>query len=611
MEIQSPFLWGSNGQKLTPEQVARQRAQADAMLEGVGDTSPVQHWLQGAGRVVNAITGKIKERRADSSEALGMKSADDYIAGNSVLSGLIGGGTSSGDPSVSAGGFGGGATGAPADGGTIRQMLIDRGLPEHVADGFVMNFQDESGLNPDINEANPTVAGSRGGYGLYQLTGPRRVAYENYAASRGVAPSDVGAQLDFMMSELQGPESAAAKAIFNTTDAGQAGAAIVNKFLRPAAEHAASRTARYTGGGGWDASGAPKPITGGGSNVVAALAGAMSDPWVVKKYGPVIQSLMGQEMGRSDMQYQQQLKQSDPAYQQEREMNAIKLDQMRNPVADPWAGTEIINGQVVRMGANGPESIGDFNTPESGYQMVTPEEAAGMGLPAGAYQRAADGKVSAIGGGGTNVTVNNNPDGSPVDEDLRKKLMEAEGTQWANHLSAGSTAAGMNQDMAILDQVIELAPTGPIQGRLAEQFPGVSDAAGVFQSVVKRIAPSLRVEGSGSQSDIEYQGFLQSLPSLANRPEANRAISAVLKAKAQINMERAAAVSAYQNGTADATKTRQKLTEINSRSILSPEIQSTLGAIDPNGAAPTEQIPEGIDPMDWKYMSPEEKAVFQ
>ncbi len=46
---------------------------------------------------------------------------------------------------------------------------------------FVMNFKDESGLDPGINEANPIVPGSRGGYGLYQLTGPRRKAYEAFA----------------------------------------------------------------------------------------------------------------------------------------------------------------------------------------------------------------------------------------------------------------------------------------------------------------------------------------------------------------------------------------------------------------------------------------------
>src|SRR5690606_38070280 len=83
----------------------------------------------------------------------------------------------------------------------IRQGLIDRGLPEHVADAFIVNFQDESGLNPGINERNPIVPGSRGGFGLYQLTGPRRRQYEAFAAERGLPLDSVDAQLDFLMLE--------------------------------------------------------------------------------------------------------------------------------------------------------------------------------------------------------------------------------------------------------------------------------------------------------------------------------------------------------------------------------------------------------------------------
>lgn len=131
----------------------------------------------------------------------------------------------------------------------IRQGLIDRGMPAHVADGFVMNMQDESGLNPGINEIAPLVPGSRGGFGLYQLTGPRRVAYERYAQDRGLNVADPNAQLDFLMMELQGPESRAARSIFAAPDANAAAVAIARDFLRPAPENLAKRVARYGGAG--------------------------------------------------------------------------------------------------------------------------------------------------------------------------------------------------------------------------------------------------------------------------------------------------------------------------------------------------------------------------
>src|SRR5688572_28294195 len=104
----------------------------------------------------------------------------------------------------------------------ILQGLISRGLPPHVAQGFVMNMQDESRLNPGINEANPIVPGSRGGFGLNQWTGPRRRAYEAFAQSRGAPLDNVDAQLDFTMAELQGPENAAFKKIMAAPDAGAA-----------------------------------------------------------------------------------------------------------------------------------------------------------------------------------------------------------------------------------------------------------------------------------------------------------------------------------------------------------------------------------------------------
>lgn len=142
--------------------------------------------------------------------------------------------------------------------------MIQRGLPQHVADAFMLNFQDESGLNPGINEANPTVPGSRGGFGLYQLTGPRRRGYEAFAAQRGVPAADVDAQLDYLMYELQGPEGAAARRILAAQDTPSAAIAIVQDFLRPAAEHQRSRAARYAGG-------ATVP-TGGGSYAGNAMA---------------------------------------------------------------------------------------------------------------------------------------------------------------------------------------------------------------------------------------------------------------------------------------------------------------------------------------------------
>ncbi|AUQ64435.1 phage tail tip lysozyme [Phaeobacter inhibens] len=143
----------------------------------------------------------------------------------------------------------------------IYQGLTARGLPDHIARGFIANFQVESGLNPGINEIAPIVPGSRGGWGLPQWTGPRRKQFEAYAGERGAKADDLDAQLDFLMHELATTEKSAAKSIFAAQTPEQATRAISEKFLRPGIPHLDRRLAALNGGGG-----TPGFMPGGASN---------------------------------------------------------------------------------------------------------------------------------------------------------------------------------------------------------------------------------------------------------------------------------------------------------------------------------------------------------
>jgi hypothetical protein len=129
----------------------------------------------------------------------------------------------------------------------VYQGLIDRGIPATAAQGIVMNLRDESGLDPGINEQNPTVPGSRGGFGLAQWTGPRRNALEGYAASVGRPVSDAETQLDFLVSELQGPEKKAFKLTLGAGTPGAAASIFAKEFLRPAKANLDRRVAQYSG----------------------------------------------------------------------------------------------------------------------------------------------------------------------------------------------------------------------------------------------------------------------------------------------------------------------------------------------------------------------------
>ena len=145
-------------------------------------------------------------------------------------------------------------SGGKVDAQFIIDGLIRRGLPAHVAEGFALNAGEESGFDPGINEITPLVEGSRGGFGLFQWTGPRRRALEAFAAQRGVSPADPELQLDMIAQELRTTERRAASSIFATETSAQAAAAIVTDFLRPAPENRDRRVAKFLGGNAQPAS---------------------------------------------------------------------------------------------------------------------------------------------------------------------------------------------------------------------------------------------------------------------------------------------------------------------------------------------------------------------
>lgn len=224
----------------TPASVAARRKTADALAARIFGRAP-----QNVGEGLNAlgqawIAASMRDEANDAQRA-GSANANDAF---SKLTGMVTGQGAAASP-VAAPAAQPAAMPSSGNADSIRAGLIERGMPEHVADGFIMNFRDESGLNPSINEAKPLVPGSRGGFGLAQWTGPRRVALEQFAQQTGRDVGDPNVQMDFLMQELQGPEANAAKSIMSAQSSGDAAAAIAQNFLRPAQQHLDRRVARY------------------------------------------------------------------------------------------------------------------------------------------------------------------------------------------------------------------------------------------------------------------------------------------------------------------------------------------------------------------------------
>lgn len=241
--------------------------------------------------------------------------------------------------------------------------------------------------------------------------------------------------------------------------------------------------------------------------------------------------------------------------------------------------------------------------PEPGFRTLTPEEVAQQGLPPGSYQVGPDNKVSQIGGSGQTINVNT---GDGQDGALNKALSTKEGEAWSGYKDSAAVSASNAQDFEILGELLTLAPQGPIVGRLADAFKGFSGAGDAANSIIKRIAPTLRAPGSGATSDIEYNGMLQSLPSLAQTPEANAMVLSIMQAKSQINMERGRIVTAYQNEEMTIDEARRAMDELNARSIMTPEMKRALVGLGSDGQVGHEPpaVGEVVDGYQYKGGDP-------
>lgn len=119
--------------------------------------------------------------------------------------------------------------------------LVRRGVPEHVAQGVILNGIDESNLNPSAIGDN----GNAGG--LFQWNGTRFNALKAFARDQGRNWQDDQVQLDFFMAENAGSQKANWDAVLRSGNYQEAALNFLNQWERPAEEHRVSRAAKYTG----------------------------------------------------------------------------------------------------------------------------------------------------------------------------------------------------------------------------------------------------------------------------------------------------------------------------------------------------------------------------
>lgn len=116
----------------------------------------------------------------------------------------------------------------------IQRLTTDLQLTPQQAAGIVGQLGHESAGLQAINEYQPVVPGSRGGFGWAQWTGPRRQQFEAFAADRKMDIADPEANYQFLLHELTAtPEGRVLDSLRQAPDAQSAGRIFTDRFLRP------------------------------------------------------------------------------------------------------------------------------------------------------------------------------------------------------------------------------------------------------------------------------------------------------------------------------------------------------------------------------------------
>lgn len=125
----------------------------------------------------------------------------------------------------------------------MQDMQRDLGLTPAQAAGVVGNFAHESNGFRTLQEINPVVPGSRGGFGFGQWTGPRRRNFEQFARENDLDPNSYEANYGFFLHEVRNDpyERAQFEKVRQAETAEEAAQIVSENYLRPGVPHLNSR----------------------------------------------------------------------------------------------------------------------------------------------------------------------------------------------------------------------------------------------------------------------------------------------------------------------------------------------------------------------------------
>ncbi len=568
MATENFFTWGAGGAKLTPEQIALARQLLARKNAQGADTSPVQHWAQGAARVADALGDVIQEKRLSSQE----KDLTDY--NGTLLSTLMGSNGASASTSPvgasmpmpgAASQIGAGAPSPVKPGGVpeisdyVRQAAIARGIDPEIA----LRVAGHEGLNV-FDPSKPDGGGDEGSsFGPFQLhyagmskSMPNAGLGDEFTKATGLHardPSTWKQQIDFSLdwARKNGWSPWMGAKAEGITGMMGIGAAPTVKPGEVASLDPAAGLPMPGAGGQMRVSDpaptvvpppvasvpavVPPPVQAPAPNIQVAqdtsgpaLANAikvLSDPRANANTKAVAEIMVRQAQARQQAILEQNLKQSDPGYQADLKLKQLQADQIANPRISPTDQANI-----------------DLNREKFGFERessaLTPDIkeykfAKDNGYTGSFAQYQLDLKKSAA----NNTTINTgegNKFYNTLDENNAKifsglsdagiqgrsklgqidqldQLLQSTGSGWATALKAKAGDFGIN----------------------TEKLDDIQAAS----ALISKMIPAQREPGSGPVSDADLEGFRNSLPRLINQPGGNATIVNTMRGLTQYQIQ--------------------------------------------------------------------------
>lgn len=141
------------------------------------------------------------------------------------------------------------------------------------------------------------------------------------------------------------------------------------------------------------------------------------------------------------------------------------------------------------------------------------------------------------------ISINNNAENS-----FQQEAGKEQAKLFTKAIESGQTAKAQ---IGQLRQLADLAPQvgtgasaqlknalGPIAGLFGIDIANLGETQ-AYQAIIDKMAPSLRIAGSGATSDYDAKQFLSGLPTLGRTPEGNEIINKTLQAVAQAQVSAA------------------------------------------------------------------------